>query len=161
MIDKQPQLQWLPIGGATEHAARGASVWDWAGTEKDGGRSSQHTDGDPDVVLACAGDTPTLETVAAAWWLRRLAPGLSVRVVNVIDLMTLFSPHDHPHGMADDAFNRLFTTGKPVIFAFHGYQDLVHQMLHHRSHPGRFHVRGFIEEGAEPGNGFAGEAVLN
>ena len=77
----------------------------------------------------------------------RLAPELCVRVVNVIDLMTLFSPADHPHGMNDDAFNRLFTTDKPVIFAFHGYQYLIHQMLHHRSHPGRFHVRGFNEQG--------------
>ena len=147
VIDKQPQLQWLSIDEAIEHAARGASVWDWAGNERDIVRSTQRVDREPDVVLACAGDTPTLETVAAAWWLRRLAPELCVRVVNVIDLMTLFSPADHPHGMNDDAFNRLFTADKPVIFAFHGYQYLIHQMLHHRSHPGRFHVRGFNEQG--------------
>ena len=147
VIDKQPQLQWLSIEDAVEHAARGASVWDWAGNEKSTERPSQRVDGEPDVVLACAGDTPTLETVAAAWWLRRLAPELRVRVVNVIDLMTLFSPADHPHGMNDDAFNRLFTIDKPVIFAFHGYQYLIHQVLHHRSHPGRFHVRGFNEQG--------------
>jgi xylulose-5-phosphate/fructose-6-phosphate phosphoketolase len=147
VIDKQPQLQWLPIDQAIEHAARGASVWDWAGNEKSIAPSSSGADRQPDVVLACAGDTPTLETVAAAWWLRQLAPELCVRVVNVIDLMTLFSPADHPHGMSDDAFNRLFTTEKPVIFAFHGYQYLIHQMLHHRSHPGRFHVRGFNEQG--------------
>jgi xylulose-5-phosphate/fructose-6-phosphate phosphoketolase len=147
VIDKQPQLQWLSIDAAIEQAARGASVWDWAGNEKNIVRSSPRADGDPDIVLACAGDTPTLETVAAAWWLRRLAPELRVRVVNVIDLMSLFSPADHPHGMSDDAFNQLFTADKPVIFAFHGYQYLIHQMLHHRSHPGRFHVRGFNEQG--------------
>jgi len=147
VIDKQPQLQWLSIDEAIEHAARGASVWDWAGNEKDIVRSTQRVDREPDVVLACAGDTPTLETVAAAWWLRGLAPELCVRVVNVIDLMTLFSPADHPHGMTDDVFNQLFTADKPVIFAFHGYQYLIHQMLHHRSHPGRFHVRGFNEQG--------------
>ena len=147
VIDKQPQLQWLSIEQAVEHAARGASVWDWAGNERSIARSNPSADREPDVVLACAGDTPTLESVAAAWWLRRLAPELCVRVVNVIDLMTLFSPADHPHGMNDDAFNRLFTADKPVIFAFHGYQYLIHQALHHRSHPGRFHVRGFNEQG--------------
>jgi len=147
VIDKQPQLQWLPIEQAIEHAARGASVWDWAGNERSSAQPSTGADREPDVVLACAGDTPTLETVAAAWWLRQLAPELCVRVVNVVDLMTLFSPGDHPHGMKDEDFNRLFTADKPVVFAFHGYQYLVHQMLHHRSHPGRFHVRGFKEEG--------------
>ena len=147
VIDKQPQLQWLSIAEAIEHAARGASVWSWAGNEKSIVEPKLSAGRDPDVVLACAGDTPTLETVAAAWWLRRLAPELCVRVVNVIDLMTLFSPGDHPHGMNDDAFNRLFTADKPVIFAFHGYQHLIHQMLHHRSNPGRFHVRGFNEQG--------------
>ena len=147
VIDKQPQLQWLSIDEAIEHAARGASVWDWAGNEGLVAQSKGGADREPDVVLACAGDTPTLETVAAAWWLRRLAPELCVRVVNVIDLMTLFQPGEHPHGMSDDDFNRLFTTDKPVVFAFHGYQHLVHQMLHHRSHPGRFHVRGFKEQG--------------
>jgi xylulose-5-phosphate/fructose-6-phosphate phosphoketolase len=147
VIDKQPQLQWLSIEEAIEQAARGASMWDWAGNENSIPRSGERVDGEPDVVLACAGDTPTLETVAAAWWLRRLAPELRVRVVNVIDLMTLFSPGDHPHGMEDDAFNELFTIDKPVVFAFHGYQYLIHQMLHHRSHPSRFHVRGFNEQG--------------
>jgi xylulose-5-phosphate/fructose-6-phosphate phosphoketolase len=146
VIDKQPQLQWLSIEQAIEHAARGASVWDWAGNEESVARSNPGNR-EPDVVMACAGDTPTLETVAAAWWLRRLAPELRVRVVNVIDLMTLFTPRDHPHGMTDDAFNDLFTADKPVVFAFHGYQYLIHQMLHHRSHPGRFHVRGFNEQG--------------
>ncbi len=147
IIDKQPQLQWLSMSEAIEHAARGASVWHWAGNERTVAQPNRKADSDPDVVLACAGDTPTLETVAAAWWLRRLAPDLRVRVVNVIDLMTLFPPEDHPHGMSDEEFNELFTKDKPVVFAFHGYQHLVHQMLHHRPHPGRFHVRGFCEQG--------------
>jgi xylulose-5-phosphate/fructose-6-phosphate phosphoketolase len=138
VIDKQPQLQWLDIDAATAHAARGASVWAWAST--DGGAQ-------PDVVLACAGDTATLETVAAAWWLRRLAPELRVRVVNVVDLMTLFPPHDHPHGMREKAFVELFTAEQPVVFAFHGYQRAIHQLVHGRPNAERFHVRGFNEQG--------------
>ncbi len=138
VIDKQPQLQWMSIEEACEHAARGASVWDWASTP-DGG--------DPDVVLACAGDTPTLETVAAAWLLRRIAPELRVRVVNVVDLLTLFPPREHPHGMTDARFESLFTHDGPVVFAFHGYQRAVHQLVHGRPHPERFHVRGFNEQG--------------
>ena len=137
VIDKQPQLQWLSIDDACEHALRGASIWEWAGT---GGN-------EPDLVLASAGDTPTLETIAAAWWLRRLAPELRIRVVNVIDLMTLYSPSIHPHGMTDERFVELFTRDKPVVFAFHGYQFAVHQLVHRRSHPARFHVRGFAEQG--------------
>jgi xylulose-5-phosphate/fructose-6-phosphate phosphoketolase len=137
VIDKQPQLQWLTIDEACEHAARGASIWEWAG----------NAEGEPDVDLACAGDTPTLETIAAAWWLRRLAPELRVRVVNVIDLMTLFAPSIHPHGMSDEQFTALFTADKPVIFAFHGYQFAVHQIVHRRPDPARFHVRGFSEQG--------------
>ena len=138
VIDKQPQLQWLSIEEATEHAARGASRWDWASSAE-----SDH----PDVVLACAGDTATLETVAAAWWLRRLAPDLHVRVVNVVDLMTLFPPDQHPHGMSADAFDGLFTRDRPVVFAFHGYQRALHAIVHGRPHPERFHVRGFNEQG--------------
>ena len=138
VIDKQPQLQWLAMDDACAHAALGASAWKWA-SNTDGG--------EPDVVLACAGDTPTLETVAAAWELQRLAPELRVRVVNVLDLMTLFSPSIHPHGMSDDRFVELFTTDKPVVFAFHGYQFAVHQLVHRRPNPGRFHVRGFNEQG--------------
>jgi xylulose-5-phosphate/fructose-6-phosphate phosphoketolase len=138
VIDKQPQLQWLAMDEAVQHATDGASVWRWASTN----------DGkDPDVVLACAGDTPTLETVAAAWWLRRLAPELRVRVVNVIDLMTLFAPSIHPHGMTDARFVGLFTSDRPVVFAFHGYQFAVHQLVHRRPAPARFHVRGFNEQG--------------
>ncbi len=140
VIDKQPQLQWLTIDEAMVQMARGAAVWRWAGNEVE-------SDGVPDVVLACAGDTPTMETVAAAWWLRRLAPELRVRVVNIVDLMTLFPANDHPHGMSDADFVTLFTADKPVIFAFHGYQRAVHQLVHGRPSAERFHVRGFNEQG--------------
>src|SRR5215831_17075270 len=137
VIDKQPQLQWLSMDKAIEEAKAGASVWQWA--SNDGGN--------PDVVLAAAGDTATLETVAAAWWLRRLAPELRVRVVNVIDLMSLYAPSIHPHGMDDSRFVELFTSDRPVVFAFHGYQYAMHQIVHRRPHPARFHVRGFNEQG--------------
>jgi len=138
VIDKQPQLQWLAIDEAIEHCARGASIWRWAGN--DGGAP-------PDVVLAAAGDIPTLEIVAAAWWLRHHAPELKVRVVNVVDLMTLFPPDVHPHGMAGAAFEDVFTRDAHVIFAFHGYQRAIHAIIHGRPNPERFHVRGFNEEG--------------
>ena len=138
VIDKQPQLQWLGIDEAIEHCARGASVWRWA---------SNDTDGAPDVVLAAAGDIPTLEVMAAAAWLRRHAPEMRVRVVNVVDLMTLFQPAAHPHGMADAAFVELFGRDTHVVFAFHGYQRAIHELLHGRPAPERFHVRGYIEEG--------------
>ena len=95
----------------------------------------------------CAGDTATLETVAAAWWLRRLAPELRIRVVNVMDLMSLYAPSIHPHGMDDARFVELFTNDRPVVFAFHGYQYAMHQLIHRRPHPARFHVRGFNEQG--------------
>ncbi|HEY2030571.1 MAG TPA: phosphoketolase family protein [Myxococcales bacterium] len=137
VIDKQPQLQFLSLTDARKHCAEGASVWDWAGN---GG-------GDPDVVLACAGDIPTLETVAAAWWLRKKAPSLSVRVVNVVDLFSVASPSEHPHGMAEEKFERLFTKDGHVVFAFHGYSNVIHALLHGRRDAGRFHVRGYREEG--------------
>jgi xylulose-5-phosphate/fructose-6-phosphate phosphoketolase len=138
VIDKQPQLQWLDLDAAREHCARGASIWPWA----------SHVDGgEPDVVLAAAGDIPTLEVVAAAWWLRRHAPELRVRVVNVVDLMSLFQPAFHPHGMDETSFVDLFGRETHVVFAFHGYQRAIHQLIHGRPHPERFHVRGFIEEG--------------
>ena len=138
IIDKQPQLQWLDLAGARRHCAAGASVWEWAGT--DAGRQ-------PDVVLACAGDTATQETLAAAAWLRQRAPELAVRVVNVVDLMTLAPPDAHPHGISDERFTELFTEDTHVIFAFHGYAGAVHQLLHGRLNPQRFHVRGYREEG--------------
>jgi xylulose-5-phosphate/fructose-6-phosphate phosphoketolase len=138
VIDKQPQLQWLDIEAAIAHCAAGASVWDWASTP--GG-------GEPDVVLACAGDVPTLETVAAVSWLRQHAPDLRIRVVNVVDLMALFPPDVHPHGMKGSRFVELFTADKPVVFAFHGHQRAVHAIVHGRPHAERFHVRGFNEQG--------------
>ncbi|HMI89162.1 MAG TPA: phosphoketolase family protein [Polyangiaceae bacterium] len=138
IIDKQPQLQWLDMAAAKEHCKRGASVWPWAG----------HGDQqEPDVILACAGDTPTLETLAAAAWLRENAPEMKVRVVNVVDLMALAAPGEHPHGMADDRFVQLFGHDVHVIFAFHGYPGAVHQLLHGRPLAHRFHVRGYREEG--------------
>ncbi|MBS1118208.1 MAG: phosphoketolase family protein [Deltaproteobacteria bacterium] len=137
IIDKQPQLQWLDMAAAREHCARGASVWQWAGNE----------DAEPDVILACAGDVPTLETLAAAKWLRAHAPALRVRVVNVVDLMTLFSPREHPHGMTEAAFVELFTRDTHVVFSFHGYAGEIHQLIHARPDPERFHVRGYKEEG--------------
>ncbi len=138
IIDKQPQLQWLDIDSARAHCAAGASVWQWA--SNDDGQQ-------PDVILACAGDIATLETIAAAWWLRKKAPGLRVRVVNVVDLMALFSPSQHPHGMTHERFAELFTSETHVVFAFHGYPGAVHQVLHGRPAADRFHVRGYREEG--------------
>jgi xylulose-5-phosphate/fructose-6-phosphate phosphoketolase len=138
VIDKQPQLQWLDIDAARLHCARGASPWAWA---------SNDARGAPDVVLAAAGDVPTLEIVATAWLLRQHAPELRVRVVNVLDLMTLFPREIHPHGMDAGAFDELFTADTPVVFAFHGYQRAIHAILHGRPATERFHVRGFNEEG--------------
>ena len=138
VIDKQPQLQWLGMEAAIEHAAAGASVWEWA---------SNDGEGEPDVVLGCAGDVPTLETVAAAHWLRQNAPELRVRVVNVVDLMTLFPREFHPHGMDETRFVELFTADKPVVFAFHGYQRAIHEIVHGHVDVDRFHVRGFNEQG--------------
>ncbi len=140
VIDKQPQLQWLDIDAAREHCALGASRWAWASTDDD-------TD-DPDIVLVCAGDVPTLETIAAAWLIRQFAPDLRVRVVNVVDLTVLFPKKAHPHGFAGDEFVRLFTADTDVVFAFHGYAREVHEILHGRPSPGRFHVHGFQEQGS-------------
>jgi xylulose-5-phosphate/fructose-6-phosphate phosphoketolase len=139
VIDKQPQLQWLTIDEAIDHCARGAGIWTWAGND-DGSR-------EPDIVLACAGDVVTMETVAAASLLKERLPGLSVRVVNVVDLMSLPRPKDHPHGMEDTLFRELFTDATDVVFAFHGYPGAIHQLVHGRPDADRFHVRGFIEEG--------------
>lgn len=138
VIDKQPQLQWLDAEAAARHCATGASTWPWA---------SNCGDAIPDVVLAAAGDVPTQEIVAAAWLLRRHAPDVRVRVVNVVDLMTLFVPESHPHGLPESSFVELFTESRPVIFAFHGYQRAIHEIVHGRPEPERFHVRGFVEEG--------------
>lgn len=138
VIDKQPQLQWLSLPEAIEHCRRGISTWQWASNDQQL---------EPDVVLACAGDIVTMETLAATWWLRRNLPELKVRVVNIVDLMTLYPPNIHPHGIDDTTFLEHFTADKPVIFAFHGYQRAIHQIVHGRPNPERFHVRGFNEEG--------------
>jgi xylulose-5-phosphate/fructose-6-phosphate phosphoketolase len=139
VIDKQPQLQYLTMDQAIEHSERGAGIWDWAGT--DDGTS------DPDIVLACAGDVVTMETVAAARILRERLPGLKVRVVNVVDLMTLIRPRDHPHGMSETMFTALFTDTVDVVFSFHGYPGAIHHLVHGRPDTDRFRVRGFIEQG--------------
>jgi xylulose-5-phosphate/fructose-6-phosphate phosphoketolase len=138
VIDKQPQLQWMTIDEAIEHCNRGLSTWHWA---------SNDDQVEPDVVLACAGDIATLETVAAAWWLRRHLPELKVRVVNVVDLMALYPTYFHPHGISEETFVEHFTEDQPVVFAFHGYQRAIHEIVHGRPHAERFHVRGYIEEG--------------
>jgi xylulose-5-phosphate/fructose-6-phosphate phosphoketolase len=139
VIDKQPQPQWLSMDEAIEHCTRGASIWEWAGTPEG--------PGEPDIVLACAGDIMTMETVAAAELLRTRLPALRVRVVNVVDLMALRRPKDHPHGMTETYFRELFTDSKDVVFAFHGYPGAVHMLVHGRPDADRFRVRGFIEEG--------------
>ncbi|MFY1692415.1 phosphoketolase family protein [Plantactinospora sp. WMMB782] len=139
VIDKQPQLQWLSMPDAMAHCAQGAGIWEWAGTD-DGGT-------DPDIVLACAGDVVTMETVAAAQILRERLPGMKVRVVNVVDLMTLVRPKDHPHGMSPTLFTELFTDTVDVVFAFHGYPGAIHQLVHGRPDADRFRVRGFVEQG--------------
>ncbi|MGH9483063.1 MAG: phosphoketolase, partial [Terriglobales bacterium] len=139
VIDKQPQLQWLGADQADEHCRLGASIWDWAGTP---GASAGL-----EVVLAACGDIPTLETVAAAWWLRHYVPELCLRLVNVVDLMCLFPPDVHPHGLPPERFAALFTDDQEVVFAFHGYQRAVHEVIHGRPNPDRFHVRGFREQG--------------
>ncbi|MCW2787928.1 MAG: xfp [Aeromicrobium sp.] len=141
VVDKQPHLQYASMADADALCAAGAAVWDWAGTESGDG------DGDPDVVLAAAGDVPTLEILAAAALLREHVPYLRVRVVNVVDLMGLLPHDDHPHGFTDAAFEALFTRDTEVVLAFHGYPRAVHQLLHGRTGPGRFHVRGFSEQG--------------
>ncbi len=136
---KQPEPQWLSMDEAIEHCTRGLGVLPWAGTEIAGE--------EPDVVLACAGDVPTLETLAAAKILRERLPELRVRVVNVVDLMRLQSLGEHPHGMSDDDFDAVFTTDKPIIFAFHGYPWLIHRLAYRRHGHGNLHVRGYKEKG--------------
>ncbi|WLP88587.1 phosphoketolase family protein [Gordonia sp. NB41Y] len=150
VADKQPHLQYLTLDEANEQAAAGASIWPWAGTERAGVRSGDLPGvdaGAPDIVLAGAGDVPTQEILAAAQLLREWVPYLRTRVVNVLDLMALLPHADHPHGLPEDRFIELFTRDTDVVFAFHGYPRAVHQLLHGRTHPGRFHVRGFNEQG--------------
>jgi xylulose-5-phosphate/fructose-6-phosphate phosphoketolase len=135
---KNPLPDWLPMDKAIAHCTRGIGVWDWASSD-DGG--------EPDVVLACAGDVPTLETLAAADLLRQYLPELSVRVINVVDLMRLQPESEHPHGLPDREFDVLFTRDKPVVFAFHGYPWLIHRLTYRRANHSNLHVRGYKEEG--------------
>ncbi|WP_226504684.1 phosphoketolase family protein [Pseudomonas sp. MWU16-30317] len=135
---KQPEWQWLDMDAAVRHCTAGAGIWEWA---------SNTGDAEPDVVMACAGDVPTLETLAAVTLLREYVPDLKVRVVNVVDLMVLETRADHPHGLTDVDFDLLFTADKPVIFAFHGYPALIHKLTYSRGNHDNFHVRGYREEG--------------
>jgi len=134
---KQPALTYLGIEEAIAHCTRGLGIWPWA----------SNTDGEPDVVLACAGDTPTLETLAAADLLATHLPELKVRVINVVDLMRLEPDTEHPHGLSDRDFDALFTTDKPVVFAYHGYPSLIHRLTYRRTNHRNMHVRGYKEEG--------------
>jgi xylulose-5-phosphate/fructose-6-phosphate phosphoketolase len=134
---KQPAFDWLGPEEADLHCARGAGIWDWASND----------DGDPDVVVAAAGDVPTLEALAAVSLLREHLPELKVRFVNVVDLMKLQDEREHPHGLADRQFDGLFTTDKPVVFAYHGYPWLIHRLIYRRTGEDNFHVRGYKEEG--------------
>ena len=136
---KQPAPQWLSMTDAIAHCESGAGIWDWAGTVQ--------ADEEPDVVLACAGDVPTTETIAAAGLLGESVPSLKVRVVNVVDLMALQPEDVHPHGLSDKDFDSLFTTDKPVIFAYHGYPQLIHKLCYRRTNHTNFHVHGYQEEG--------------
>ena len=136
---KQPNPVWLTMDEAVKHCARGVGIWDWAGSERPGD--------EPDVVLACAGDIPTIEVLAAADLLRRNIPELKLRVVNVVDLMRLQDADEHPHGMSHRDFDAVFTTDKPIIFAYHGYPWLIHRLTYRRHGHANLHVRGYKEEG--------------
>ena len=137
---KHPSPQWLAMDAAVEHAEAGVGIWHWACSEGDG-------DGEPDVVMASAGDVPTLETLAAISILRQHLPELKIRMVNVVDLMKLQSDSEHPHGLTDTAFDQIFTKDKPIIFAFHGYAGLIHRLTYRRTNHANLHVRGYKEEG--------------
>jgi xylulose-5-phosphate/fructose-6-phosphate phosphoketolase len=135
---KQPAPQWLTMDEAIKHCTAGLGIWEWASNDKGG---------EPDVVMACCGDVPTLETLAAVHMLRGFVPELKVRVVNIVDLMTLQPREEHPHGLTDRDFDVLFTTDKPIIFAFHGYPWLIHRLTYRRTNHANLHVRGYKEEG--------------
>jgi xylulose-5-phosphate/fructose-6-phosphate phosphoketolase len=136
---KQPALQYLTMDQAIKHCTAGIGIWPWASTDQGG---------EPDVVLACAGDVPTLEVLGAAQLLHQLFPELKVRVVNVVDLMKLQPREEHPHGLSDREFDSLFTTDKPIIFAYHGYPWLIHRLTYRRTNHPNLHVRGYKEEGS-------------
>ncbi|MCW8795494.1 MAG: phosphoketolase family protein [Chlorobium sp.] len=136
---KQPAYQWLDMDAAVKHCTSGIGIWEWASNDSD--------DGDPDVVMACAGDVPTLETLAAVDILRNQLPDLKMRVVNIVDLMTLQPQEEHPHGLPDSHYDDIFTTDKPIIFAYHGYPWLIHRLTYRRTNHKNLHVRGYKEEG--------------
>jgi xylulose-5-phosphate/fructose-6-phosphate phosphoketolase len=135
---KQSAPQWLGMDAAIKHCTAGIGIWEWASSDRPG---------EPDVVMACCGDVPTLETLAAVELLRQHAPELKVRVINIVDLMKLQPPSEHPHGLSDADFDTLFTMDKPVIFAFHGYPWLIHRLVYRRTNHKNLHVRGYKEEG--------------
>jgi xylulose-5-phosphate/fructose-6-phosphate phosphoketolase len=135
---KQPELQWLDMDAAVKHCTAGLGIWEWASNDEDG---------DPDVVMACAGDVPTLETLAAVQMLRNHFQELKIRVINIVDLMTLQPKSEHPHGLSDKDFDILFTKDKPIIFAYHGYPWLIHRLTYRRTNHKNLHVRGYKEEG--------------
>jgi len=135
---KQPELQWLDMNSAIEHCTNGIGIWEWA---------SNDNNAEPDLVMACAGDVPTLETLAAVDLLRQHFPDLKIRVINIVDLMTIQPSTEHPHGLSDHDFDSLFTTDKPVIFAYHGYPWLIHRLTYRRNNHDNLHVRGYKEEG--------------
>jgi xylulose-5-phosphate/fructose-6-phosphate phosphoketolase len=135
---KQPAPQWLTMNQAIQHCTQGISIWDWASNDQGY---------EPDIVMACAGDVPTLETLAAVCYLREAFPDLRIRVVNVVDLMALQPATEHPHGLSDNDFDSLFTIDKPIVFAFHGYPWLIHRLTYRRRNHPNLHVRGYKEEG--------------
>ena len=135
---KHPAPQWLTMDAAIDHCIKGVGIWRWACTEPDA---------EPDVIMACCGDVPTLETLAAVCILREHFPELKIRVVNVVDLMRLQPEREHPHGLSDGDFDDLFTKDKPVIFAFHAYPWLIHRLTYRRTNHTNIHVRGYKEEG--------------
>ena len=135
---KQLAPQWLTMDQAVKHCTAGIGIWDWASNDQGG---------EPDVVMACCGDVPTLETLAAVDLLRKHLPELKVRVINVVDLMKLQPASEHPHGLSDQDFDSLFTKDKPIIFAFHGYPWLIHRLTYRRTGHKNLHVRGYKEEG--------------
>jgi xylulose-5-phosphate/fructose-6-phosphate phosphoketolase len=140
--DKQKHLQYLNLEQARQHVAKGIGLWSWASNDDMGSEMD-----DPDVVMACAGDIPTKETLAAVEILRRDIPSLRIRVLNVVKLFALTDPNEHPHGLSDRDFDSLFTTDKPVIFNFHGYPWLIHRLTYRRTNHANFHVRGYKEKG--------------
>jgi xylulose-5-phosphate/fructose-6-phosphate phosphoketolase len=135
---KQPAAVWLTMDQAVRHCSAGIGIWEWASNDQGG---------EPDVVMACCGDVPTLETLAAVELLRKHAPELKIRVVNVVDLMKIQPVEDHPHGLPKSEFDAIFTIDKPIIFAFHGYPWLIHRLAYRRTNHENLHVRGYKEEG--------------